>query len=552
MSYFFFDIYLLPIIIRLQYNYHPLQLIDETIDMESSDYNNNKKRSSCLKEATMTIPPEEEENSIETDKNVQNIIINGVNNVGSDNSVANIATATSLTPNNSSTSSSSSPLFINNNLTQDEFHNNLNQAQKFMKASYRTQPFQEHKTILSRSSIANSTSADPAGAQRQIDDVPYSNSTNNNASASMSTTTYSIYNLPAPSTSFTAGPSGLATKQRPQQEKHNHQQQQQLNQQSLPQQSQPAQSIGISSNSNNSGLNPLLTNEIESLFECPICFDYATPPIYQCQNGHLVCNGCSSKINQCATCRVPITNPSIRNLQLDRLANSFQIPCKYNFNGCDWKSYWFQKRDHEESCKYISLTCPCPGTTCKWSGLLSEVMNHLGDQHKSITTLSGEDIVFLATDINLKGAVDWVMIQSCFNHHFLLVLEKQEFKSGQQLFFAVVQLIGSKKDAEKFRYKLELGGNTSGHSRRLQWEARTNSVLDGIQSAITSHDCLVFDARMAEHFLTNIHQMDKETCNSNRKANNPNTDDNHNNQPNHHQDENLAINVTIERCRDMS
>lgn len=273
----------------------------------------------------------------------------------------------------------------------------------------------------------------------------------------------------------------------------------------------------------------LLSSEIKSLFECPICFDYATPPIYQCQNGHLVCQVCSSKIAHCPTCRVPISNPSIRNLQLDRLANTFQFPCKYNFNGCEWKSYWFKKREHEEHCDFISYTCPCPGTACKWSGLLTEVMPHLSDCHKSITTLSGEDIVFLATDINLKGAVDWVMIQSCYSHHFLLVLEKQELKSGQQQFFAVVQLIGSQKEAEQFKYKLELSSNTAGYIKRLQWEARPRSILDGFQTAISQHDCLVFDAKMAKHFLSHI-QKDKD-----------------NNQGLDEPGENLGINVTIER-----
>lgn len=262
----------------------------------------------------------------------------------------------------------------------------------------------------------------------------------------------------------------------------------------------------------------LLPCDIKSLFECPICFDYAVPPIYQCQNGHLVCQGCSSKITHCPTCRVPISDPSIRNLQLDRLANTFQFPCKYNFNGCQWKSYWFKKRDHEDNCDFILYSCPCPGTVCKWTGLLSQVMPHLSEHHKSITTLSGEDIVFLATDINLKGAVDWVMIQSCFNHHFLLVLEKQELKNGQQQFFAVVQLIGSQKEAEKFKYKLELS-NMDGQIRRLQWEATPRSILDGIQVPISTYDCLVFDARMAQHFLSPI-QKDKD---------------------------NLGINVTIEK-----
>lgn len=274
----------------------------------------------------------------------------------------------------------------------------------------------------------------------------------------------------------------------------------------------------------------ILPCDIKSLFECPICFDYAVPPIYQCQNGHLVCQSCSNKITHCPTCRVPISEPSIRNLQLDRLANTFQFPCKYNFNGCQWKSYWFKKREHEESCDFISYSCPCPGTACKWTGLLSQVMPHLSEHHKSITTLSGEDIVFLATDINLKGAVDWVMIQSCFNHHFLLVLEKQELKTGQQQFFAVVQLIGSQKEADKFKYKLELSTNLAGQVKRLQWEATPRSILDGIQVAISTYDCLVFDSRMAQHFLSPI-KKDKTTDTS----------------ANDNQGENLGINVTIER-----
>ena len=67
---------------------------------------------------------------------------------------------------------------------------------------------------------------------------------------------------------------------------------------------------------------------------------------------------------------------------------------------------------------------------------------------------AGEDIVFLATDINLAGAVDWVMMQTCFGHHFMLVLEKQERGGeGSQMFYTVVQLVGSRKQAENFAYR---------------------------------------------------------------------------------------------------
>ena len=47
-------------------------------------------------------------------------------------------------------------------------------------------------------------------------------------------------------------------------------------------------------------------NDLASLFECPVCFDYALPPIMQCQSGHIVCSNCRAKLNMCPTCRGPL------------------------------------------------------------------------------------------------------------------------------------------------------------------------------------------------------------------------------------------------------
>lgn len=105
----------------------------------------------------------------------------------------------------------------------------------------------------------------------------------------------------------------------------------------------------------------------------------------------------------------------------------------------------------------------------------------------------GEDIVFLATDINLPGAVDWVMMQACFGCYFMLVLEKQDKQeqSGQnyQMFYAVVQLIGNKKEAENFTYRFNFLKNffillffrleLSNQRRRLCWEATPRSIHEG-------------------------------------------------------------------------
>lgn len=238
--------------------------------------------------------------------------------------------------------------------------------------------------------------------------------------------------------------------------------------------------------------------ELLSAFECPVCLEYMLPPYLQCNSGHLLCSNCRPKVSSCPACRGPV--PNIRNLAMEKIACTMLFPCKFNNSGCPSVFVHHQKVEHEERCDYRPYCCPCPGASCKWQGALSEVMNHLIKAHKSITTLQGEDIVFLATDINLPGAVDWVMMQSCFGSFFMLVLEKQDKQdpTGQnyQMFYAVVQLIGTKADAEKFVYKLEL----SAGRRRLAWEATPRSIHEGVNSAISQSDCLAFDTNHAQLF----------------------------------------------------
>ena len=60
-----------------------------------------------------------------------------------------------------------------------------------------------------------------------------------------------------------------------------------------------------------------------------------------------------------------------------------------------------------------------------------------------------------------------MMVQSCFDFDFMLVLEKQENYDGHQQFFAIVQLIGTPEQAQNFAYQPEL----KAHRQQLAWEA---------------------------------------------------------------------------------
>lgn len=42
------------------------------------------------------------------------------------------------------------------------------------------------------------------------------------------------------------------------------------------------------------------------LLECPICLNYALPPVMQCSNGHVVCKKCHDKLENCHSCRTKL------------------------------------------------------------------------------------------------------------------------------------------------------------------------------------------------------------------------------------------------------
>ena len=45
------------------------------------------------------------------------------------------------------------------------------------------------------------------------------------------------------------------------------------------------------------------------------------PPVYQCDRGHMLCNECHGKLNNCPVCRVPLGKT--RSLITEKVTNLF-------------------------------------------------------------------------------------------------------------------------------------------------------------------------------------------------------------------------------------
>jgi hypothetical protein len=116
--------------------------------------------------------------------------------------------------------------------------------------------------------------------------------------------------------------------------------------------------------------------------------------------------------------------------------------------------------------------------------------------HGLITAIEVEDFELSASDITLPRPEIWIHVLPHFGHHFIMLIDKPKVFDGHQQFFAIVQLIGTRKQAENFAYRLGL----KNQGRCVTWEATTRSIHEGVPSAIMNSDCLVLNACTAQHF----------------------------------------------------
>lgn len=62
--------------------------------------------------------------------------------------------------------------------------------------------------------------------------------------------------------------------------------------------------------------------------KCPICNEYPRKEVYQCINGHSVCNVCIVKMPHCPICRA-VYIKKVRNLAVEALLDTMTYNCSY-------------------------------------------------------------------------------------------------------------------------------------------------------------------------------------------------------------------------------
>jgi len=103
--------------------------------------------------------------------------------------------------------------------------------------------------------------------------------------------------------------------------------------------------------------------------------------LLQCPNGHTLCSNCKLRVhNCCPTCRYDLGN--IRCLALEKVAESLELPCKFQSLGCLDIFPYYSKLKHEQHCRFRPYSCPYAGSECSVTGDIPALVSHLKDDHK--------------------------------------------------------------------------------------------------------------------------------------------------------------------------
>ncbi|KAL5102091.1 hypothetical protein RYX36_006418 [Vicia faba] len=158
-------------------------------------------------------------------------------------------------------------------------------------------------------------------------------------------------------------------------------------------------------------------------FDCCVCYETLTVPVYQCDKGHIVCSSCCCKLwNECHICPDRISfYPCIA---IDNLLRSLEISCKNEKHGCREKISHGGNKEHEEECIYAPCYCPHPG--CDFVASSEVLSNHFSHEHEDALIKFSYGHSFT---VSLKSSDETIVLQE-ENDGKLFILNNSSMSMG--------------------------------------------------------------------------------------------------------------------------
>lgn len=235
---------------------------------------------------------------------------------------------------------------------------------------------------------------------------------------------------------------------------------------------------------------------ILKLLECPVCLDTMKPPIFQCQNGHSVCNNCKRGLSSCPTCRGALIDT--RNLTAEQLAYKVIHPCNNSARGCYEKMSLEELKKHEAACPYRFYEClVAKENGCTWVGRRSDVLRHTEEKH---------DKYIYRSDLCSFKYEEFNFFQECkFSCIFSSCGEIFWFRSKRdpekRKLYEVVQYIGPTENASKYIYEHRLLSPSG--DQKLTFTNVVRSDTDTLKDIYATRKCFILEYDTLEMFTQN-------------------------------------------------
>ncbi|KAL0452945.1 UNVERIFIED_CONTAM: E3 ubiquitin-protein ligase SINAT2 [Sesamum latifolium] len=250
-------------------------------------------------------------------------------------------------------------------------------------------------------------------------------------------------------------------------------------------------------------------NGVHELLQCPTCADSMYPPIHQCPNGHTLCASCRRVHNCCPTCRFELGN--IRCLALEKVAESLELPCRYQSLGCHGLFPYYNKLKHEKHCSFRPYTCPYASSECSVTGDIPFLVAHLKEDH-SVDMHDGCTFNhrYVKSNPHEVENATWMLTQprkrnlklpspcrcSTVSGDSSVCTLKLSYLDSTPVYMAFLRFMGEDRDAKKFCYTLEVGA----FGRKLVWQGVPRSIRDSHRKVRDSQDGLVIPRSLALYF----------------------------------------------------
>ncbi|KAL9690100.1 hypothetical protein QQ045_010494 [Rhodiola kirilowii] len=128
------------------------------------------------------------------------------------------------------------------------------------------------------------------------------------------------------------------------------------------------------------GSNSIILTDPDVL-DCSVCYESLKIPVFQCENGHIACDSCCTKLNnKCPSCSFPIGYN--RNRAIEKVIESMKVLCRNSKHGCRERLDFNGRKDHEDNCIYSPYRCPIHG--CGVIGSFQQLWRHIPDRHSTI------------------------------------------------------------------------------------------------------------------------------------------------------------------------